>query len=223
VAIEHPSNLPCCIGLTGGIGSGKSSAARFFGELGASVIDTDHIAHELTATGQPALTQIRERLGATCFDSAGALDRACLRRRVFADADAKRELEAILHPLIRAETITRVTAARGPYIVLVVPLLLETGAYRTLVRRTLVVDCEPEVQVARTVARSGLTPAEVRAIMRTQLSRDERLRHADDIISNDGDLAALRRQVIELDRRYRALADTQKAGCAIENGFKCRR
>lgn len=223
MATENLSNIPCCIGLTGGIGSGKSSAARFFGELGASVIDTDHIAHELTAPGQPALTRIRERLGTACFDSAGVLDRARLRRRVFADAAAKRELEAILHPLIRAEAVTRVTAARGPYIVLVVPLLLETGAYRTLVQRTLVIDCDPEVQVARTVARSDLKPAEVRAIMRTQLSREERLGHADDIISNEGDLAALRRQVIELDGRYRTLADPQNTGCGIENGFKSRR
>lgn len=212
VVTDIPSDTFCCIGLTGGIGSGKSSAAQFFGELGAQVIDTDRIAHELTAAGQPALTLIRERLGPAYFDGAGALDRARLRRRVFTDAAAKRELEAILHPLIRAEASARVAAAPGPYVILVVPLLLETGAYRGLVQRVLVIDCDPDTQVARATARSLLAPDEVRAIMRTQLARGERLKYADDIISNDGDLAALRRQVIEFDRRYRILAETPKSG-----------
>jgi dephospho-CoA kinase len=223
VTTTRSPNLRCCIGLTGGIGSGKSSAARFFEELGASVIDTDAIAHELTAPGQPALTWIRERLGTACFDNTGALDRACLRRRVFTDAAARRELEAILHPLIRAETGARIAAARGAYVVLVVPLLLESGAYRALIHRIAVVDCDPETQVSRAVARSRLTPDEVRAIMRTQLPRNQRLEHADDIIANDGDLAALRRQVVELDHRYRALAATPKDSCETDNKLDHRR
>ena len=196
------------IALTGGIGSGKSSVANILAELGAAVIDTDEIAHELTAAGQPGAHAIAREFGAGSLDAGGALDRQRMRELVFADAAAKQKLEALLHPMIRAEVADRIarvtakTSGRPPYIVLVVPLLIETGAYRKLAQRVLVVDSDEQLQVARVVRRSQLTPAAVAAIMANQASRDERLRHADDIVSNDGDLATLRASVEALHQKY---------------------
>jgi len=196
------------IALTGGIGSGKSSVANILAELGAAVIDTDEIAHDLTAAGQPGARAIAREFGAGYLDAGGALDRKRMRELVFSDAAAKQKLEALLHPMIReevADRIARVTAktsSRPPYIVLVVPLLIETGAYRKLAQRVLVVDSDEQQQVARVVRRSQLTPAAVAAIMASQASREERLRHADDIVRNDGDLATLRASVEALHQKY---------------------
>ncbi len=193
------------VGLTGGIGSGKSAAATMFAELGAAVVDADAIAHELTAPGGLAIPAIRSNFGAELIDADGALDRVAMRRLVFADAMAKARLEAILHPLIRAESERRCAAglaAGAPYAVLVVPLLVESKTYRTRVARVAVVDCAEEIQVARVMARSGLAPDEVRRIMATQAPRAERLAAADDIIENDGDMTALRAQVEALHRVY---------------------
>lgn len=190
------------VGLTGGIGSGKSAVSSLFESLGAAVVDTDVIAHELTAPGGAAIESIRNAFGDEVIDARGALDRAAMRRKVFADASAKARLEAILHPMIRAEADRRSAAARAPYVVLVVPLLVESGGYRSRVRRVAVVDCPEEVQVARVMTRSGLSAEEARAIMSAQASREQRLAVADDVIDNGGDLAALRPQVEALHRRY---------------------
>lgn len=205
--------MPFCVGLTGGIGSGKSSAARIFDELGAAVVDTDEISHELTRPGGAALAAIRSAFGEEYVAADGGLARASMRRRVFSDAAARRKLEAILHPLIRREVLTRVTAARRPYVMIVVPLLLETGAYRDLIQRILVVDCGEDAQVARTMERSGLAEAEVRAIMAAQAPRAARLAAADDVLLNDGDLTALRRAADALHRRYLALARAVPIPC----------
>ena len=196
------------IALTGGIGSGKSSVANILAELGAAVIDTDEIAHDLTAAGQPGARAIAREFGAGYLDAAGALDRKRMRELVFSDAAAKQKLETLLHPMIRAEVadriarVTGITSSRPPYIVLVVPLLIETGAYRKLAQRVLVVDSDEQQQVARVMRRSQLTPAAVAAIMASQASREERLRHADDIVRNDGDLATLRASVEALHQKY---------------------
>ena len=198
--------MPFCVGLTGGIGSGKSSAARMFEELGAGVVDTDAIAHELTRPGGAALNAIRGAFGDEYIAADGGLLRPRMRQLVFSDAAARAKLEAILHPLIRDETRARVAAARAPYVVIVVPLLLETRAYRELTRRVAIVDCTEQVQLARTMDRSGLTEPEVRAIMATQLPRARRLAAADDVLHNDGDLVGLRQEVQALHGRYLSLA-----------------
>lgn len=198
--------MPFCIGLTGGIGSGKSSAARLFAELGAGVIDTDDISHELTRAGGAAIAPIRQAFGAAFIDAEGALDRTRMRERVFQDTAARKQLESILHPLIGAEARRRVTAASGPYVLLVVPLLMETGAYRDIVERVLVVDCSEDQQIARTMQRSGISESRVRSIMAAQIPRAERLARADDVISNIADEAALADQVRRLDHLYRQVA-----------------
>lgn len=197
---------PYCIGLTGGIGCGKSTAAGMFEALGAAVIDTDAISHELTRAGGGAIPAIRQVFGAESIAPDGALDRSKMRERVFRDAQAKQKLERILHPLIRQEARSRIARARAPYVIVVVPLLLETGAYRDVVKRVLVVDCDEAGQIARTTARSGLQPAEVRAIMASQVPRATRLAAADDVLRNDAGLDALQRDVAALHARYLALA-----------------
>lgn len=197
---------PFCVGLTGGIGCGKSSAAGMFLALGACVIDTDEIARELTRPGGKAIGAIRDAFGPEYIAADGSLDRRKMRRLVFTDPDARKKLESILHPLIREEARRRIAAASAPYVIVVVPLLLETGAYRDLISRIAVVDCSEALQVARTAARSGLTEEEVRAIMAAQLPRAKRLAAADDVLNNDGDLESLRRQVDALHRRYLGLA-----------------
>lgn len=194
------------VGLTGGIGSGKSAAATLFEEFGAAVVDTDAIAHALTAPGGTAIAPIRDAFGDEVVAPNGALDRAAMRRKVFTDAQAKGRLEAILHPMIRAEADRRSAAARAPYVVLVVPLLVESGGYRSRVQRIAVVDCPEAVQVARVMSRSGLSAEEARAIMAAQVSREARLAVADDVIDNGGELAALRPQIEALHRRYLEMA-----------------
>ena len=195
-----------CVGLTGGIGSGKSAASARFEALGAAVVDTDEISRELTAPAGAAIEEIRRQFGADVVAADGGLDRARMRRLVFGNAAARRKLEAILHPLIRARTRAAIAAAAQPYVVVVVPLLVETGACAELVQRVLVVDCTEEEQVRRTMARSGLSAEEVREIMATQLQRTERLRRADDVLANDGDLPALHRRVAQLHAKYLDLA-----------------
>ncbi len=193
------------VGLTGGIGSGKSVAAGLFAAQGAAVVDTDVIAHELAGAQGAALPAIRAAFGAGSVAADGGLDRAAMRELVFGDASARARLEAILHPLIRAEADRRTAAALAsgaPYVVLVVPLLLESGNYRQRVARIAVVDCAPETQAARAMARSGLTYAEVQRIMAAQASREARRAAADDLIDNEGDLPALRNQVGQLHGRY---------------------
>ena len=190
------------VGLTGGIGSGKSAAAQVFEELGATVIDTDTIAHALTAPGGAAIAPIQAAFGAGYITPEGALSRARMRELVFADAGKKRLLEAILHPLIRARSNELVRAARSAYVILMVPLLVESGDYRGRCQRILVVDCPEELQLERVMARSGIAAAQVRAIMATQVTRATRLAAADDVIDNSQDLAQLRRQIEVLHARY---------------------
>jgi dephospho-CoA kinase len=204
--------MAAVIALTGGIGSGKTSVANMLAELGAAVIDTDDIAHELTAAGQAGASAIAQAFGADYLDASGALDRKRMRELVFSDPAAKQRLESLLHPMIRDEVKTRVEnfAARPaiavPYIVIVVPLLIETGAYRELAQRVLVVDCDEDQQIARVMRRSGLSTAAVKAIMANQATREERLRNADDIVRNDGDLYALSSTVKALHAKYLGLA-----------------
>ena len=202
------------VGLTGGIGSGKSSVANLFVERGVTLVDTDAIAHELTGPGGMALPQLRAEFGPDVVDARGALDRAAMRRRVFADPAARRRLEGILHPLIRQLSDERCRAATSPYVILAVPLLIESGSYRQRCRRILVVDCPADIQVARVMARNGMSADDVGAIMAAQATRQERLAAADDVIVNDGELASLLPQVEALHAKYlRLLVEIPKASC----------
>jgi dephospho-CoA kinase len=194
------------VGLTGGIGSGKSAAAEEFARLGATVVDTDLIAHELTGPGGAAIAEVRRLFGEAYIDARGAMDRAKVRARVFVEPAARRRLEALLHPMIREESERRLAAASGPYAVLVVPLLIESADYRSRVQRVLVVDCAEDVRIRRVVARSAMTETEVRRVIAAQVSRADRLAAADDVIDNSGSLDALRERVQVLHREYLALA-----------------
>jgi dephospho-CoA kinase len=195
------------VGLTGGIGTGKSAVSSAFSALGVDVTDSDVLAHALTAPGEPGHAAVLATFGPEFRRPDGTLDRSRLRQLVFEDAAARARLEAILHPLIRAAARREVQAWTSPYGLLVVPLLYERGGLST-VDRVLVVDCPEDEQVRRVVARSGLAADDVRAIMATQLPRADRLARADDILDNAGPPAAIAPQVAELDRRYRALAAT---------------
>ncbi len=191
------------VGLTGGIGSGKSAVGDMLRELGAAVVDTDAIAHELTGPEGAAMAAIRAEFGDSVIAPDGSLDRAAMRRFVFSDAMARKRLEAVLHPLIRAEAQRRCAAATEPYAVLAVPLLVEAGsAYRATLARIAGVDCSEETQIARVTARSGIPREEVLKIMAAQSTRTARRAAADDIIDNEGDLTHLRAQVENLHRAY---------------------
>ena len=190
------------VGLTGGIGAGKSAVSERFARLGVPVVDTDVIARELTVSGGEALPAIREAFGNSVFSLADELDRAALRQQVFADPAARARLEAILHPLIRRAAGQRLAALDAPYALLVVPLLLETGAYADIVQRTLLVDCPESIRVERVMARSALTRAEVEAIVAAQVHDEARRAVADDKIDNTGGLDALDTAVAELHVRY---------------------
>ena len=194
------------VGLTGGIGSGKSAAAEEFAQLGASVVDTDAIARELTAAGGAAIPALRQLFGDAYFDSSGAMDRAKVRETVFADPIAKKNLEAVLHPMIRAESERRIACAVGDYVIHVVPLLVETPDYRQRVQRVAVVDCPEALQLERVRRRSSLASEEVTRIIAAQVPRAQRRAAADDIIDNSGTIAALHNQVGELHLKYTALA-----------------
>ena len=195
-----------CVGLTGGIGCGKTKATEIFEELGAGVVDTDVISRELTAPGGGAMPLIAREFGAEYVAPDGSLDRPSMRRLVFADAAAKQRLEAILHPLIRDESRRRIAASSAPYVLLVVPLLLETGSYSDLLDRVLVVDCDEALQIERVMARSALSAEEVRSIMNAQIGRAERLARANDVLTNDGDINELRHEVTKLHKKYAAQA-----------------
>jgi len=198
------------VGLTGGIGSGKTEVAGAFAALGIEIVDADALAHRLSSPGEQGLSAIRAAFGDGVLTADGELDRASLRRRVFADAAARDKLEAALHPLIRAEAEREIRRWRGSYGIVIVPLLLERGGLRSIIDRVLVVDCPEDEQVRRVVARSGLAADEVRAIMATQLTRAHRLAAADDIIDNSGPIASIEPRVRALDRRYRELAAARR-------------
>jgi dephospho-CoA kinase len=205
-APDHgPSNLTLRIGLTGGIGSGKTRVSDRLSQLGASVIDTDVIAHTLTRAGGGAIAPLREAFGDDVI-VAGALDRAAMRARVFADPQARRLLEGILHPLIAQQAREQAARAQGPYLVFVVPLLVESGRWRERVDRICVVDCDAATQIARVQARSGLSETDVRAILAVQATREQRLAVAQDVIDNGAHSteAGLRAQVDALHMRWLA-------------------
>lgn len=192
------------VGLTGGIGSGKTAAADEFGRLGAAIVDSDAIAHSLTAPGGAALVDIARQFGAQYIGADGALDRRRMRERVFGDPSAKAQLESILHPRIRDLAMAQAAEAwaRAPYVMFVVPLLVESGNWRSRVDRILVIDCSPATQEARVRARSRLDATLVRTIMAQQARRADRLDAADDILVNEGSLEQLGARVGRLHRRY---------------------
>jgi dephospho-CoA kinase len=193
------------IGLTGGIASGKSIVAQMFVDLGAALVDTDQLAREVVAPGQPGLDAIRKVFGPRVLTEQGTLDRAAMRQLVFQDPHKRKTLETILHPRIRSLMLERVAQARGAYTVAAVPLLVESE-FVEMFDRVLVVDCPEATQLERLIHRDGMEEAEARAILAAQADRQTRLDAADDVIDNSGSLEATRRQVEELHRRYLQLA-----------------
>ncbi|HAS50521.1 MAG TPA: dephospho-CoA kinase [Gammaproteobacteria bacterium] len=193
------------VGLTGGIGSGKTAVSARFASYGVPVIDTDVLARELVEPGQPALAEIVAEFGKDCLDEAGRLNRAVLRERVFIDEAGRQRLEAILHPRIRALAKVRVARLNAPYSLLVIPLLVETGM-TDLVDRVLVVDVAEVEQVCRVMARDGMDERQARRILAAQASRSRRLALADDVLENSGDLTELDQRIADLHQYYLRLA-----------------
>ena len=205
---DHPHAAPYfSVGLTGGIGCGKSTVADLFAARGATVVDTDLIAHSLTGAGGAAMPALLAEFGPGFAGADGALDRAKMRALVFGDAQAKLRLEAILHPRIRAATMAAAAAATGYYVMFAVPLLVESGGWRERVDRVLVIDCPESLQLSRVMARNGLQEAQVKAIMAAQVPRAVRLAAADDVIVNDGPLEQLAPQVERLHQIYMAFSE----------------
>jgi dephospho-CoA kinase len=199
------STRPFRVGLTGGIASGKSTAAKFFGALGVPIIDTDQLARDVVEPGQPPLERLVERFGSSILTPDGHLDRPALRTIAFSDARARADLEALLHPAIGAAAEARSAEAGGIYQILVIPLLVEKSL-GTQLDRVVVVDCDEELQIRRLQARDGSTLEQARAILNAQTSRAARLKAAHDVIKNDGDMTAVRDQVATLHARYLELA-----------------
>ena len=197
------------IALTGGIASGKTEVSRRFAQLGVPVVDTDKIGRELVRPGQPLLASIARAFGAWVLDASGALDRRRLRDKVFSDPDSRHQLEALMHPRIRNEAARQVAASPGPYCILVVPLLAESGDFPGI-DRVLVVDVQPEVQIERVMRRDGSGRDQALAILAAQASRTDRLAIADDVIDNSGTLAELDARVRELHERYLELAEGEE-------------
>ena len=216
-----PVRPPLLVGLTGGIGSGKTTVANLFATRGVPLIDTDLIAHSLTTPGGAAMPAIEREFGASVIAPDGRLDRAAMRALAFADPDARRRLEAILHPMIGEETNRQIAAAAGsPYAIVVIPLLVEGGRWRTRLERVLVVDCPVEVQIERVMQRSGLERAQVEAIIQVQATRAQRLAAANEVIDNGASPEGLDEQVDLLHRRY--LARAAQAGAASASASAAR-
>lgn len=202
------------VGLTGGVGSGKSKVADLFVENGAGLVDTDAIAHELTGPNGTAMPALVAEFGPEVANQLGALDRVAMRQRVFSDPGARARLEGILHPLIRRISTEHCDAAESPYVILAVPLLVESGTYRQRCDRIVVVDCPESLQIKRVMARNGISADEVKAIMAAQATRAQRLAVADDVVTNDADLAKLSLQVGSLHQKYLHLsAEKPNASC----------
>ncbi|MGM0542421.1 MAG: dephospho-CoA kinase [Pseudomonadota bacterium] len=194
------------VGLTGGIGSGKSTVARAFGERGIGWVDADDVAREVVAPGEPALADIRDRFGDRVITEDGSLDRAALRQIIFDAPEERHWLEQLTHPLIRERLVAalyHLQSGTSPYALLVSPLLFESGQ-AALVERAIVVDVPTDMQLSRTLQRDGVSEANVRAILEAQMTREARLAKADDIIDNSLDIAHMQQQVARLDRAYRA-------------------
>jgi dephospho-CoA kinase len=194
------------VGLTGGIASGKSLVANMFVKLSAELLDADQVAREVAAPGEAVLSAIRDAFGAQVLSSRGELDRAALRKLVFGDTEKRRTLDALLHPLIRARLLERLDQVRRPYVIVAVPLLVETD-FAALVDRVAVVDCPESMQLERLMRRDGIPRAEAVAMIAAQADRATRLRAAHDVIDNSGDVEATRRQVALLHHRYLELAN----------------
>lgn len=199
---------PLTVVVTGGVASGKSAVCERFAALGVPVFDADVAAREVVEPGQPALAEVVDAFGADVIDAQGRLDRRRLRALVFADREARRRLEAIVHPRVRALLRAQVAQARGPYVVVAIPLLVEGGgrANYPWIDRVLVVDAAPATQLERLVRRDGIDHALAQAMIEAQSTRGQRLAAADDVIANDGDLAQLHAAVDAMDARYRSLA-----------------
>lgn len=201
-------NSPWILGLTGGIGSGKSAVAQRFIDLGVHLVDADHAARWVVEPGRPALTKIAEHFGEQVLQADGTLNRATLRQLIFQDEQQRRWLESLLHPLIGEEIASYLAKAQSPYAILVSPLLIESGQHR-MTQRVLVVDTPEQLQLQRTMSRDQSSEEQVRAIIQAQASREERLRHADDILNNDRDLAWLNSEVERLHHFYLTLRGSQ--------------
>ena len=196
------------IGLTGGIASGKSTVANLFAALGITIVDTDLLAREVVEPGTPLLGEIARHFGSQVLQKDGTLDRGALRERIFANPEERRWLEQLTHPAIRRLTDQRCEAATGAYVIVAIPLLVETRGEGRF-DRVLVVDCDPELQLARLQARDGMTREQARRMLAAQVTREQRLAVADDVMLNNGDIASLREQVEKLHRQYSDAARTQ--------------
>ena len=203
-----PAFTPWILGLTGGIGSGKSAAAQRFVELGVHLVDADQAARWVVEPGRPALASIVERFGPGVLQADGQLDRAALRQLIFADPEQRRWLEALLHPLIGQEIFSYLAKAESPYAVFVSPLMIESGQFKRT-QRLLVIDAPQALQVERTLLRDQTNPEQVQAILKAQTSREERLRHAHDVVVNDRDLSWLHAEVDRLHHFYLTLRGGQ--------------
>ncbi|CAH0227599.1 dephospho-CoA kinase [Pseudomonas mediterranea] len=206
--MNNPVEKPWILGLTGGIGSGKSAAAQHFIDLGVHVVDADHAARWVVEPGRPALAKIAEHFGPDVLQADGTLDRAALRKLIFENADERRWLEALLHPLIADEIAHHLAQARSSYAILVSPLLIESGQY-AMTQRILVIDAPEQLQVERTLQRDQISEQQVQAILKAQSSRQDRLDHADDVVVNDRDLAWLHSEVERLHHSYLTLRGGQ--------------
>jgi len=193
------------VGLTGGIGSGKTTITNLFSQLGVPIIDMDILAREAVLPGQSALTEIKKAFGESICNKDNELDRKKLRDIIFDDPDKRQQLEAILHPRIRALAEAKIAALDSPYCIIVIPLLFETGR-KDNIQRILVVDTDTESQIKRTMQRDGISDTAVRNILATQVDRQTRLAQADDIIQNSGDIESLKTQVAQLHQQYLDLA-----------------
>ncbi|WP_413471748.1 dephospho-CoA kinase [Shewanella baltica] len=198
------------VGLTGGIGSGKTTVANLFAAEGITLVDADIVAREVIAPGSKGLEAIVTHFGAEILTPEGELDRAKLRQRIFSHPEEREWLNQLLHPMIRQEMLAQVEKATSAYVIMVVPLLFENGLDR-LVNRTLVVDISPELQINRTVKRDNVDASQVNNIISSQCSRSEKLARADDIIDNQGEISTLKREVLALHQRYLQLSGTDNA------------
>ena len=199
------------VGLTGGIGCGKSSTSQFFSDLGIDVIDTDIIARQLTQPNGSAISLIQNTFGSSVITADGALDRNKMRDLVFANSESRHKLEQILHPLILKAVIRRIKQSQAPYVIVVIPLLFETNDYNHLIQHILVIDCDEQQQLLRTMERSNLSEQKVRSIMATQVTRETRIQKADDVILNNQDIEYLKAQILLLHHKYLALSKNEPA------------
>lgn len=199
------------VGLTGGIGCGKSSTSQFFSDLGIDVIDTDVIARQLTQPNGSAISLIQNTFGSSIIATDGTLDRNKMRDLVFANSELRHKLEQILHPLILKAVIRRIKQSQAPYVIVVIPLLFETNDYNHLIQHILVIDCDEQQQLLRTMERSNLSEQKVRSIMATQVTRETRIQKADDVILNNQDIEYLKAQILLLHHKYLALSKNEPA------------